>query len=101
MIHAIDRDKVHAEYEKVLDWCKKIKTEREELTYTQKRDFLYMLGATVLVFKQEYMGAELTWDIRVALPKVQELIYQGKDDGAFGNSLSIHMNGRASLPRFS
>jgi hypothetical protein len=101
MIHAIDRDKVHAEYEKVLDWCKKIKTEREELTYTQKRDFLYMLGATVLVFKQEYMGAELTWDIRVALPKVQEIIYQGKDDGAFGNSLSIHMNGRASLPRFS
>ncbi len=77
MIHAIDRDKVNAEYEKVLDWCKKIKSEREELTYTRKRDFLHMLGATVLIYRQEYKGAEPVWDIRVALPKVQEIIYQG------------------------
>ncbi len=77
MIHAIDRDKVNAEYEKVLDWCNTIKSEREELTYTRKRDFLHMLGATVLVFRQEYKGAEPVWDIRVALPKVQEIIYQG------------------------
>src|SRR5690349_10181902 len=40
IMHSIDRDKVNAEYEKVLDWCKKIKSQREELTYTQKRDFL-------------------------------------------------------------
>jgi hypothetical protein len=83
VIHFVDRDKVHAEYEKVLDWCKKIKSERGELTYTQKRDFLYMLGATVLVYKQEYTGAEPAWDIRVALPKVQEVIYQGKDGDSF------------------
>ncbi len=49
-MRTLDRDKVQAEYEKVLDWCKKVKSEREELTYTQKRDFLYMLGATVLVY---------------------------------------------------
>ncbi len=60
-----------------------------------------MLGATVLVYKQEYPGAEPIWDIRVALPKVQEIIYQGKDGDAFGNSLSIDMSGRASLLRFS
>src|SRR6266702_3133715 len=87
LMHTIDRDKVHAEYEKVLDWCKQVKSERGELTYQQKRDFLYMLGATVLVYKQEYRGAEPVWDIRVALPKVQEVIYQGKEV-AFGNALS-------------
>src|SRR2546429_8639878 len=65
IVHSIDRDKVNAEYEKVLDWCKKIKSEREELIYTQKRDFLHMLGATVLIEKQAYVGAEPTWDIRV------------------------------------
>jgi len=52
LMHSVDRDKVHAEYEKVLAWCKKIKSEREELTYTQKRDFLHMLGATVLISKR-------------------------------------------------
>ncbi len=99
-LHTIDRDKVHAEYEKVLAWCKQIKGERAELTYTQKRDFLYMLGATVLVYKQEYRGAEPVWDIRVALPKVQEVIYQGKEV-AFGNALSTGTSAPAAPPRFS
>lgn len=93
-MHALDRDKVRAEYEKVLAWCRKVKNEREELTYTQKRDFLYMLGATVLVWQQEYRDAPPTWDIRVALPAVQEVIYQGQDI-AFGNSLSIGRSGQA------
>ena len=100
IMHTIDRDKVHAEYEKVLDWCKQIKSDRQELTYTQKRDFLYMLGATVLVYKQERPGAEPTWDIRVALPKVQEIIYQG-NEAVFGNSLSTGRSGQAALQRFS
>jgi len=100
VMHTIDRDKVHAEYEKVLDWCKQIKSERKEPTYTQKRDFLHMLGATVLVSMQEYKGAPPTWDIRVALPKVQEIIYQGKEV-AFGNSLSTGRSERAALQRFS
>lgn len=67
---------------------------------TLRRDFLYMLGATVLAYRQEYKGAEPVWDIRVALPKVQEIIYQGKE-GVFGNSLSKGMSEQASLPRFS
>jgi len=98
--HTIDRNKVYAEYEKVLGWCKQVKTERKELTYSQKRDFLYMVGANVLVFKLERQGAEPTWDIRVALPKVQEVIYQ-VGDGAIGNSLSRGRSGRAILRRFS
>lgn len=59
LMHSIDRDKVNAEYEKVLTQCKKIKSEREGLTYTQKWDFLHRLGATVLFSEQEYPGAEL------------------------------------------
>jgi hypothetical protein len=100
VIHAIDRDKVRAEYEKVLAWCKQIKSERKELTYTQKRDFLYMLGATILVYKQERPGADPTWDIRVALPIVQEVIYQRKEI-AFGNSLSKGTSAPAAPLRFS
>ena len=60
-----------------------------------------MLGATILVYKQEYKGAEPVWDIRVALPQVQEIIYQGTDGGAFGNPLSIDMSEPAFLLRFS
>lgn len=98
--YSINRDKVHAEYEKVLDWCKQLKSDRKELTYSQKRDFLYMIGATILVFKQQKQGAEPTWDIRVALPKVQEIIYQGSD-GAIGDSLSKDRSEQASPLRFS
>jgi len=84
----------------VLDWCKQVKSERKELTYGQKRDFLHMLGATVLVFKQERAGAEPTWDIRVALPMVQEIIYQGQD-GSSGGALSKDKNAQAVPRRFS
>jgi len=100
MIHAIDRDKVHAEYEKILDWCKQVKSDRKELTYTQKRDFLYMLGATVLVCQQEYRDAAPSWDIRVALPAVQEVIYQGLGVD-LGNALSRDTSERASPRRSS
>jgi site-specific DNA recombinase len=98
MTHSVDRDKVHAEYEKVLAWCKQVKGEREELTYSQKRDFLYMLGASVLVYRQQpHARAEPTWDIRVALPKVQEIIYQA-GDRAFGGATSRGWSEQASPP---
>jgi hypothetical protein len=87
-------------YLPISDWCKQVKSERQELTYTQKRDFLYMLGVTVLVYRQEKQGADPTWDIRVALPKVQEVMYQGLD-GAFGNSLSRDRTVPTSPRRFS
>jgi len=98
--HTVDRDRVYAEYEEILDWCRQVRSERSELSYQQKRDFLYMLGATVLVSKQEHWGAEPTWDIRVALPKVQEIIYQGTD-GAIGGSLSRDRRRPAFPQRFS
>lgn len=62
------------EYEKILNWCKKVKNEREELTYSQKRDFLRLIGATILVERLEKRGAEIAWDIKVRLPKVEEVI---------------------------
>lgn len=98
--YTVDRGRVNAEYEKVLDWCKQVKSERGELSYSQKRDFLHMPGVAVIVYKQEHVGAEPTWDIRVALPKVQEIIYQGADD-AIGSYLSRGRHVRAFLPRSS
>jgi DNA invertase Pin-like site-specific DNA recombinase len=100
VIFTVDRDRERAEYEKILAWCKKVKSEREELSYSQKRDFLYMLGASVLVYPQEHRGAAPTWDIRVALPTVQEIIYQEKGS-AFGDALSANTHVPVSLPRSS
>src|SRR5258708_26236700 len=74
----IDRNKQREEYEKILAWCKKVKSEREELTYLQKRDFLRMLGAVVFVERLEKRNAPVSWDIKVSLPQVEEIIYQGK-----------------------
>jgi hypothetical protein len=71
---AIDTEKQRVEFEKILDWCKKVKSEREELTYTQKRDFLLILGVKVLVTFEKDQQEE-PWDIKVSLPEVQEIIY--------------------------
>jgi DNA invertase Pin-like site-specific DNA recombinase len=80
VISSIDRDKERAEYERVLEWCKKVKSEREELSYSEKRDFLRMLGVYVLIDRLKQRGAEPTWDIKVTLPAIQEIIYQGSID---------------------
>jgi len=80
VIFTIDRDKERAEYEKVLAWCKKVKSEREEITYTTKRDFLRLLGAVVFVERLEQRGAPVLWDIKVRLPKIEEIIYQSRAD---------------------
>jgi DNA invertase Pin-like site-specific DNA recombinase len=80
VMSSIDRDKERTEYERVLEWCKKVKSEREELSYSKKRDFLRMLGVYVLIDRLKQRGAEPTWDIKVALPAIQEIIYQGNID---------------------
>jgi len=80
VMFTIDRDKEREEYEKVLEWCRKVKSEREEMPYTQKRDFLRLLGACVVVERLEKRNAPVTWDIKVRLPKVEEIIYQGRLD---------------------
>jgi site-specific DNA recombinase len=75
--HSVNRDREREEYEKILAWCKKVKEDREELTYIQKRDFLRMLGAVILVERLEKRGAPVRWDIKVRLPEVENVIYQG------------------------
>lgn len=75
--HSIDRDRELEEYEKILAWCKKVKEDREELTYQQKRDFLRLLGAVILVERLEKRGAPVKWDIKVRLPEVENVIYRG------------------------
>jgi hypothetical protein len=76
--YSVDRDKEREEYEKVLAWCKRVKQEGEEMSYTMKRDFLRLLGAYVLVERLEKRNAPPKWDIKVRLPEVQEIIYQGR-----------------------
>lgn len=70
-----DKERERVAYAEILDWCKKVKEAREELTYTRKRDFLRMLGVTVLVDKRNRNIEEMSYDIRVGLPSIQELIY--------------------------
>jgi hypothetical protein len=73
--YIIDVEKQRVEFEKILDWCRKVKNDREELTYIQKRGFLRILGARVFVTRESGRGGVLSWDIRVSLPEVQEIIY--------------------------
>lgn len=75
--HSIDELKQREEFEKIIAWCKKAKEQREELTYTQKRDFLRMLGAYVLVkrVKKGTGRVAVLWDIKVRLPQIEAIIY--------------------------
>jgi site-specific DNA recombinase len=78
VMHSIDEEKQLAEFEKIVDWCKKAKEQREELTYTQKRDFLRMLGAYILVkrVKRGTGRVAVSWDIKVRLPQIETIIYR-------------------------
>ncbi len=75
---SVDREHQREEYEKVLAWCRKVKTEREELTIHQKRDFLSLLGAVVILEKREHKGDPVEWDMKVRLPAVEAIIYKGR-----------------------
>ena len=83
-VFMVDREREREEYGKILEWCKKVKSEREELSYLAKRDFLRLLGATVFVERLEKRGAAIAWDIKVRLPQVEEIIYQGRLDEIAG-----------------
>jgi hypothetical protein len=96
--NAFDRDRERVEYDKILAWCTKVKSEREELTYTQKRDFLSLLGVTVLMGRHEQRGADPVWDLRVTLPAVQEIIYQGSLDTIGGLVHAIIPPHKTSFP---
>ncbi len=92
--------RLEAEYAKILERASLNAQQASRNSKYPEMFLLYMLGATVLVYKQAYTSAEPTWDIRVALPTVQEVIYQA-GESAFGNSLSRCRRGPASLLRFS
>jgi hypothetical protein len=89
IMFTIDRNKERQDYECVLEWCKKVKSERGELSYTEKRDFLRMLGTTVRVNRLSKRGAQPIWDIRVSLPAIQEIIYQASVPTIGSDTLTI------------
>ncbi|HEU5379335.1 MAG TPA: hypothetical protein VFV38_28265 [Ktedonobacteraceae bacterium] len=76
-VFGIDMERERVEFEKILAWCRKAKQDREELTYTQKRDFLHMIGAVVFATRVGNKASAPLWDIKVPLPAIQSIIYQG------------------------
>lgn len=70
----IDREREQATCEEILAWCKEVKEARCELSYQRTRDFLEMLGVVVTIYygKNNHEGS--TYDMRVRLPALQELI---------------------------
>ncbi len=49
------------------------------------------LVRAVQAFVRFTPDAEPSWDHRLTLPKVEEIIYQGTDGGSFGSSLSKYI----------
>jgi hypothetical protein len=70
----VDIDRLAAEAEKILAWCKTVKEARLELSYQEKRDFLRILGIRVFIGKSDKRSEDLLWRIEASLPEVQELI---------------------------
>jgi site-specific DNA recombinase len=69
------RQREQEAYGELLEWCRKVKSAREPLTYQKKRDFLRLLGAEVSVnhLKRGKSG-KLSYDIRLGFPALQELV---------------------------
>lgn len=91
----IDANKKRHVYEKLLAWCRKARTEREVLTYTQKRDFLDLLGMVVFVGKRLDRYHELDWDAKLRLPEMEEVLHgasfciSGSQEQAYTNQPSL------------
>lgn len=73
-IGIVDMERLAAEADKILAWCKTVKEARQELSYQQKRDFLRILGIRVFIDKSDKRREDLLWRIEASLPEVQELI---------------------------
>ena len=74
--HAIDTERQKMVYAELLAWCQKAKNERECLTYTQKRDFLKLLGMTVFVGRRQDKYHDLDWDAKLRLPELEALLHE-------------------------
>jgi RadC-like JAB domain len=70
----IDKQREREAYQGILAWCRKVKEAREELTYQQKRDFLHMLGAVVVVENVKPYYDNLVYHVELELPTIQELM---------------------------
>lgn len=70
----VDSERLAAEAEKILAWCKTVEEARAELSYQEKRDFLRILGIRVFIGKSDKRSEDLLWRIEASLPEVQELI---------------------------
>jgi site-specific DNA recombinase len=70
----IDKEREKKAYQDILDWCKKVKASREEMTYQQKRDFLGMLGVVVIVHNKKPYYEHMLYHTEITLPTIQELI---------------------------
>ncbi len=71
---AVDMERLATEAEKILKWCRTVKDARGELSYTQKRDFMRILGIKVFIGKSDKRREDLVWKIEADLPEIQELI---------------------------
>jgi len=74
--HTVDMEKRQKVYQKLLDWCHKAKSERENLTYIEKRDFLDLLGMVVFVGKRPDRYHELDWDAKLRLPELEAVLHE-------------------------
>ncbi len=74
--HSVDIEKQKAAYNNLLEWCKKTKDMREELTYLQKRDFLQLLGITVFVGSRPDRYHPLDWDAKLGLPELDAILHE-------------------------
>jgi site-specific DNA recombinase len=70
----VDKEREHAAYQEILDWCKEIKEARGELSYQRKRDFLELLGVVVTIHYDKVNHGSPAYEMRVRLPALQEII---------------------------
>jgi len=90
----IDKERERAAYQDILAWCNRVKTARDELTYQQKRDFMTMLGIQVIVRCEKPYNEKSVYDMRVALPALQEIIRLPDEDGGLATSTRARKSGR-------
>ena len=91
MLGMIDREREREAYEEILAWCKKVDVSKGELSYQQKRDFLYMMGIVVVVTRD---NGKINCSMEIELPQIKELIGQ---NGVFGEQYPVILYGREHI----
>jgi site-specific DNA recombinase len=69
----VSYERVKGNYAEILDWCKEVQSSGEEMTITQKRDFLRLLGVVVKVYREDDPDHE-RYVIGMKLPKIANSI---------------------------